>query len=87
MHNANNERIKRKYFSFLKEAKRNSEATVDASAKALDRFEVYTKHRDFRAFHIEQAIGFKKYLAEQKGQRSGMVLSKATLLRAIERIA
>jgi len=51
---------------------------VDASAKALDRFEVYTKHRDFRAFRVEQAIGFKRYLRAE-GQRSGMVLSKATL--------
>jgi integrase len=79
VHNANNERIKHKYFSFLKEAKRHSEPTVDASAKALDRFEIYTKHRDFRAFHVEQAIAFKRHLAEQKGQRSGKVLSKATL--------
>ena len=30
MHNANNERIKRRYFAFLKEAKRHSEPTVDA---------------------------------------------------------
>jgi len=37
-HNAENERIKRKYFAYLKEAKRHSEATVDASAKALDQF-------------------------------------------------
>jgi integrase/recombinase XerD len=51
-HNADNERIKRRYFAFLKEAKRHSEPTVDASAKALNRFEVYNKHRDFRAFHI-----------------------------------
>ncbi len=33
-HNANNERIKRRYFSYLKEAKRHSETTVDAVAKA-----------------------------------------------------
>jgi integrase len=78
-HNASNERIKRKYFAYLKEAKRHSEQTVDAAAKALDRFEVYTQHRDFRAFHLEQAIAFKKRLAEQKGQRSGKELSKATL--------
>ena len=78
-HNANNERIKRKYFAFLKEAKRHSETTVDATAKALDRFEVYTKHRDFKTFHVEQAIAFKKHLAEQKGQQSGENLSKATL--------
>src|SRR5580692_5749462 len=78
-HNANNERLKRKYFTFLKEAKRYSEPTVDACAKALDRFEVYAGHRDFRAFHVEQAIAFKKYLAEQTGERSGKSLSKATL--------
>ncbi len=40
-------------------------------AKALARFEADTRHRDFRAFHFEQAIAFKKHLAEQKGQRSG----------------
>jgi integrase len=78
-HNANNERIKHKYFGYLKEAKRHSEPTVDASAKALNRFEVYTKYRDFKMFHVKQAIAFKRDLAEQKGQQSGEKLSKATL--------
>lgn len=78
-HNANNERIKRRYFSYLREAKRHSETTVDAVAKALDRFEVYTKRRDFKKFHFEQAIAFKKHLAEQRNQQTGKKLSKATL--------
>ena len=78
-HNAENERIKHKYFAYLKEAMRNSEPTVDATAKALARFEEYTRHKDFRAFHFEQAVAFKKHLAEQKGQLSGEKLSKATL--------
>lgn len=65
MHNANNERIKRQYFAYLKEAKRYSEATVDAVAEALFRFEADTRFRDFKAFHFEQAIAFKKRLAEQ----------------------
>jgi integrase len=82
-HNADNERIKRQYFAFLKEAKRHSEPSVDAAAKALNRFETYNKHRDFKTFHIEQAIGFKKHLAEQKGQSSGEKLSKATLYAAL----
>lgn len=77
-HNPENERIKRKYFAYLKEAKRHGEPTVDATAKALNRFEVYTKHRGFKLFHNAQAIAFKKHLAEQKGQRSGEKLSKAT---------
>lgn len=78
-HNANNERIKRRYFAYLKEAKRHSEPTVDAVAKALARFEVDTRHRDFKSFHFEQAIAFKKHLAEQRNQQTGEKLSKATL--------
>ena len=78
-HNPENERIKRKYFAYLKEAKRHSEPTVDAAAKALSRFEENTRYRTFKAFHFEQAVAFKRHLAEQTGQRSGEKLSKATL--------
>ena len=78
-HNANNERIKRQYFAYLKEARRYSEETVDAVAKSLARFEAANKYRDFKAFHYEQAIAFKRHLAEQNSAVSGMKLSKATL--------
>lgn len=78
-HDPDNERTKRQYLSFLKEAKRQSEASVDAVAKALNRFEVHTKFRTFKAFHFQQAVAFKNYLAEQNGQQSGKKLSKATL--------
>lgn len=85
-HNAENERIKRRYFAYLTEAKRHSEPTVDAAAKALSRFEEYTRHRDFKAFHFEQAVAFKRHLAEQKGQRSGEKLSKATLHATLKQL-
>src|SRR6266852_2790408 len=78
-HSAANERIKRRYFAYLKEARRHSEGTVDAVAKALSRFESDTKFRDFKAFHFEQAIAFKRRLAEQESVASGEKLSKATL--------
>ena len=78
-HNPENERIKRRYFTYLKEAKRYSESTLDAAAKAFSRFEEYTTFRDFKSFHHQQAIGFKKHLARQKGQRSGRTLSKGTM--------
>jgi site-specific recombinase XerD len=78
-HNANNERMKRKYFAYTKEPKRQSESSVDGAAKALARFEAYINYRDFHNFHIEQAIAFKNHLADQKAQRSGKELSKATL--------
>jgi site-specific recombinase XerD len=85
-HSAENERIKRNYFAYLKEAKRHSEPTVDAAAKALSRFEEYTGYRDFKAFHFGQAVAFKRHLAEQKGQRSGEKLSKATLHATLKQL-
>jgi integrase len=78
-HSAQNERIKRAYFAYLAGARGFSEPTIDGIAKALDRFENYTKFRDFKAFHIEQAKGFKVALAEQMSARTKDRLSKATL--------
>jgi integrase len=76
-HNAANERVKRRYFLYLREAKRQSEASVDAAAKALARFEELTLYRDFKAFNIEQVVAFKRRLAESTDNRRR--LSKATL--------
>src|SRR5215471_2327895 len=78
-HSPQNERIKRPYFIYLAEAKGFSEATLDAVAKALNRSETYTRFRDFKSFHIEQAKGFKASLAEQTSVRTKDRLSKATL--------
>lgn len=86
-HHPENERVKRKYFVFLQEAKRQNEASVDAVAKAIDRFETYTRWRDFKRFHVEQAVGFKAHLGKQRNQQTGKPLSKATLnstLRALK---
>ncbi len=77
-HHPDNERIKREYFVLLKEAKGQSEDSVDAVAKAIARFEADTQHRDFRAFHFEQAVAFKRRLAERDSKTTGEKLSKAT---------
>jgi integrase len=78
-HNPQNERIKRQYFVYLKEAMRHSEATVDQVAKALARFEADTGYRDFKSFRPEAAVAFKRHLAEQVSRATGDRLSKATL--------
>jgi integrase len=77
-YNAENERVKRRYFTFQREAKQRSEASIDAIAKALNRFEAYTRFRSFRAFRIEQAVAFKNHLARQVNARTNELLSKAT---------
>jgi integrase len=82
-HDAQNERIKRRYFTFLKEAKRFSESSLDGVAKAIHRFESYTKFRDFRQFHIQQAVAFKADLAARRHVRTEVPLSKATLLSTL----
>ena len=78
-HNETNERLKREYFGYLKEAKSLGEQSIDAVAFALARFEAYTKFRDFGRFHQEQAIAFKRHLAEQANQRGSGKLSKSTV--------
>ena len=78
-HNINNVRAIRNYCDFLKEAKQLSEISVDGVTKAINRFEAYTKYKDFKQFHHQQAIGFKKYLVEQKNVVTGKPLSKATV--------
>ena len=77
--NPENERIKRRYFAYLREARRYSEASLDGVAMALHRFEAYTRFKGFKAFHIEQAIAFKRHLADQRNPSTGRPLSKATL--------
>lgn len=83
-HNAANERIKRDYFEYLREAKRLSSPSIDVAAKAISRFEESTGWKDFRAFHIKQAVAFKARLAQQANQRTGAPLSKATLYSTLQ---
>jgi integrase/recombinase XerD len=80
---AENVRIKRDYFAHLKGPGRQSEASIDVVAKALSRFESYTRNKDFKAFRKEQAIGFTAHLSRQVNERTGELLSKATLLSAL----
>jgi len=78
-HHPKNERIKREYFTYLEDAKRMSAATVDQVAAAIAGFEHSTGHRDFAAFHYEQARKFKRVLAEAINPSTGKPLAKATI--------
>lgn len=78
-HNAQNTRIKREYFDYLKQAMRRDEASIDHVAKALARFEAATGHKDFRKFHREQAKAFKQQLDKELNVRTGKPLARATV--------
>ncbi len=75
--NASNERLKRRYEQYLREAKGQDEKSIDKVRAALIKFEDSTKLKPFKTFHIEQARKFKDALARSKGAR-GKPLSLAT---------
>ena len=78
-----NERIKREYLTYLKEAQRYSEPSLDGIAKAIARFEAYTRYADFKKYHVQQAVGFKHKLASASNSVTGKPLSLATQRSAL----
>jgi integrase len=77
--NAKNERVKHRYLAYLRDARQQSEATVDQAAASITLFEASTGYKDFAAFHIEQARKFKRDLEANVNVRTGKSLSKATI--------
>lgn len=57
-----NERIKRKYLRWMKEAQGFSDKSITAIEKALWKYEEATKHDDYAKFNDEVAGQFKKIL-------------------------
>ncbi|WP_429931485.1 site-specific integrase [Agrobacterium vitis] len=78
-HHPKNERIKRRYFDYLKEARRMDVSSVDMAAAAIAGFEQWSNYRDFATFHIEQAKNFKAHLANARHEKTGKPLAKATI--------
>lgn len=75
--NAENERLKRRYEQYLREAKGQDEKSIDKARAALVKFEESTKYKSFKAFHIDQARQFKNALNRAKSAR-GQPLSLTT---------
>jgi hypothetical protein len=77
--NEENERIKREYLSWLKEAKGQDEASLDKVAAALWGFEQALSFASFKAFHRDWASRFKRRLDKRRNVRTGKVLGATTL--------
>jgi integrase len=76
--NAENERLKRRYELYLREAKGQDEKSIDKVRAALVKFEECTKYRPFKAFQIDQARRFKDALARATNKH-GKPLSLSTV--------
>src|ERR671918_1767533 len=79
--NPRNERIKRGYVEFLRQADRKSEGTIRGVEKALHRFEEHTRFTDFASFKREKAMSSRAALA--KPPAGGKALSAATVLSTL----
>ena len=85
-YNPQNERIKRAYFTLLKQADQMADTTIDGVRKALLRLEESTAWADFSTFDSNQAIAFKKHLTKSQGQSSGRPLSHATVFTTVRAV-
>ena len=56
-----------------------SQTSVDQIAAAIAQFEQSTNFRDFRKFHISQAVAFKDRLQRHINPETGRALAKATI--------
>ncbi len=63
--NVANEKIKRKYLRYLKEAEGLSDSTINAMERSLLVYEEYSKQEDFGRFSQTRAIGFKKWIQDR----------------------
>jgi len=76
--NAANERIKRNYEQYLRDAKGQDEKSIDKVRAALVKFEDSTKFKPFKAFNVEQARRFKGDLSLAKSA-NGTPLAPTTI--------
>ncbi|WP_421761332.1 tyrosine-type recombinase/integrase [Devosia sp.] len=77
-----NERIKHRYFGYLRDAKRLDEQSIDTTARAINRFEEFADFRDFIQFRSDHASAFKAHLLQETSAK-GTPLSKATIVSTL----
>jgi integrase len=85
--NIENERRKRKYFEWLRNAKGLSPTTIKGVEKAIWEWEDFTKTADFRQFNENTAIAFKQDLLQRKNNRSGKTLALSTCLHYLNALS
>ena len=84
MANASNEKVKRRYFKWLRGAKGYSEQTVVAVERAIHAFEESTAYKDLKTFCERQATGFKKWLDDRR--HNGRPISTTTMYHQLRHV-
>jgi integrase len=83
---SDNLRVKRRYLLWLAEAKGLSEASIDKAAAAIDRWTAYVGGADFRRFHTEKAVAFKRALERERTEAGSQLSpsSREAILRELK---
>ena len=77
-YNAENERLKRRYEQYLREAKGHDDKSIYKMRAALVKFEESTMYKPFKAFRVYQARQFKDTLRRTKNAQ-GRPLALTTI--------
>jgi integrase len=76
--NPQNEKIKRKYFDWLKEAEGLSVSSIYKVERSIALWDDFTDAADYRSFNIDITKDFKKWLFERKNQATNQPISLTT---------
>lgn len=82
--NPENERIKRRYLEWEKEANGKSESTLTNIQNYLYSYEEYTNFKSFKLFNKKDAIGFKRHLSQKRSKQPDGLVSKTYLMHAVK---
>ena len=77
--NPANERLKRRYFHYQREAQGLAEITVDHAARAIFDFERFTDFADFGRFRSDDAIAYRRHLMAGGGKRASQLSNRSTI--------
>ncbi|AOG06288.1 tyrosine-type recombinase/integrase [Bosea sp. RAC05] len=81
--NGKNERIKREYARYLRDARGQSDSSIDAELASIARFEAFYRSRDFAAFRNRHASAFKEHLALCRNERTRGRIAETTQLHIL----
>lgn len=83
--NINNERVKRAYVNWLREAKGFAESTITVIERAISLWEEFSNHEDFAKFNQSKAMRFKEWLAARaKSKRATRSVTEYHMLRHLK---
>ena len=84
--NLENEKIKHKYYDFLKESQGYSELTINAIKKGIYRYEEFTGFEDFSKYNQKRAVEFKKWLEAKTNPQTNKQISISTVYQYIRHL-